>query len=219
MVGAGTGPLWADVIPWRGLKFGNVAEWVGGVGASAAFLAAAIEYRQRGIDQRSAQAVLVSGWAEAIRQGVAVPAGVRARVRNGGSEPVYEVLVRVFLLYASSSLRRGRPDRSVKEWCVFIGGLDVLPPGTKDLTWTASSYASSLRSLRPRSLEEVEGYDVVVTLSFRDARNQHWTREIDGQLRNGRFDGSRRGLEHIASGCLDRPQVDIDPSERLPSGP
>lgn len=219
MVAAGTGPLWADAIAWRALKFGNVAEWVAGLGASAAFLAAASEYRQRGIDQRSAQAVLVSAWAETIRQGIQDPTGARAWVRNGGTEPIYDVIVQVFLLYASSSLRAARPERTVKEWAVLYDSFNVVPPGTRDLTWTTHSYAAALRSRRPRSLDEVEGFDVVTTLSFRDARNRYWIRDFDGQLRQGSLIGSRHVLARLAPDCLERPEVDVDPSEIVADHP
>jgi hypothetical protein len=216
MVIAGTGPLWVDAIEWRAVDWGNAAEWVGGVGASAAFIAGAVEYRQRGLDARSAQATGVHGWAEPVRELAATPTAVRAWIGNTSKEPVYQVVVEVYLLYTSFPLQADRiPERVPREWVVLRDYMDVLPPETKALEWRIPSYVGALRGLRPASATEIEGFDVYTVLIFRDAKNIWWERGWDGQLRHAERIGTRAVLAEIAPQCLDRPELVLETTETL----
>jgi hypothetical protein len=125
----------------------SVTNWVTAVGAAGAFLVASLVYLARLLDRRREQAALVSAWFAWPEQPTEDHDIRNLHVRNGSSQPVYDVRV--------------WPPEPVADALAW----ELLPPDSTDKIPAAASLASRYTS-----------FALGINLAFTDAAGRRWER-------------------------------------------
>lgn len=182
LIGACDG--WIDGIDWSvfGVWVGSIAALIAAVGTVGALLHAirtanaarrdALDLRreQQERDKR-AQAVTICAW---IRGQIGHPTSILGsktiiRLVNSSSEPAYDAVVYFVWVQGGGVLRTGRDVQKLDDAGRLRAIVQVLPPGTFDVTIEGPIYHPS------RGRPSVE-------MAFTDAAGNHWLRTASGNL-------------------------------------